>query len=198
MSPNEALAAGFRDPIDDAQRIFRAAMNALARPGSIQCLDGLPEPPAPFNKVGFALVLALTDHETPVWLDRPLSANGRCAAHVRFHTGAPVVSDPLRSTFAVVTQLGTHGALPSLATGSLEYPDRSTTLILQVEHLWEGDGLLLRGPGIESTARLAISPLPQGFIATMAANHELFPCGVDVLLASDTSLAALPRTTVLE
>jgi alpha-D-ribose 1-methylphosphonate 5-triphosphate synthase subunit PhnH len=198
MSASDQLLPGFRDPVGDAQRVFRAMLNALSRPGSVHVLRDLPEAPAPFNSVAAALILALADHETRVWLDDAFAADGRAVGHVRFHTGATIVRDPSASTFAVVSAAGRMPPASRLATGTLEYPDRSTTLILQVEHLAEGSGFTLRGPGIETTSRLLAGPLPAGFLADMVANRALFPCGFDVVLASSTALAGLPRTTIIE
>ncbi|HKD29941.1 MAG TPA: phosphonate C-P lyase system protein PhnH, partial [Xanthobacteraceae bacterium] len=55
-------------------------------------------------------------------------------------------------------------------------------------------GLRLSGPGIRGSCALSAAPLPADFAARMRTNRALFPCGVDIILASDTMLAALPRS----
>ncbi|MGE0698447.1 MAG: phosphonate C-P lyase system protein PhnH [Hyphomicrobiaceae bacterium] len=197
MMAVDQVLPGLHDPVDDAQRIFRAAMNALARPGRVHHLVDLPSPPPPFNKVACALILALADHETQVWLDEPFARDGAAEAHIRFHTGARIVRDPAASTFAIVSDPRRMAPMSTFSKGSLQYPDRSTTVIVQLESLHEGPGLTLRGPGIETSTRLAAAPLPTWFRTAMAENRALFPCGIDVLLASTTSLAGLPRTTAI-
>ncbi len=91
-------------------------------------------------------------------------------------------------------------ALPALdrfAFGSNEYPDRSTTLILQVESLTQGQPFELRGPGIEGTAMLRASIQPADLFERLAINAALFPRGIDLVLVADDAIVALPRTTRL-
>ena len=90
--------------------------------------------------------------------------------------------------------------LPSLdrfAFGSNEYPDRSTTLILQVESLTDGPVVELRGPGIDGSAALRASIQPQDLFERLAINATLFPRGIDVVLVHDDAIVAIPRTTRL-
>jgi alpha-D-ribose 1-methylphosphonate 5-triphosphate synthase subunit PhnH len=54
----------------------------------------------------------------------------------------------------------------------------------------------LRGPGIADSVSLSAQPLPPDFLDRLAANHALFPRGVDVIMLSATSVAALPRSVV--
>ena len=87
-------------------------------------------------------------------------------------------------------------ALSAFAQGTPDYPDRSTTLILQVETLTTA-GWKLEGAGILGTTRFSAAPLPADFAVQMRANHAAFPCGVDLLFATRASLAALPRSTCI-
>ncbi len=89
-------------------------------------------------------------------------------------------------------------ALPDVsafALGTDIYPDRSTTLILQVDSLSSGLSLHLAGPGIKGRAHLAAAGLPADIAPRLAANQALFPRGVDLVLAGPEGVAALPRTT---
>jgi alpha-D-ribose 1-methylphosphonate 5-triphosphate synthase subunit PhnH len=66
--------------------------------------------------------------------------------------------------------------------------------VLQVERLSDNGGLWLSGPGIRGGRALSASPLPADFAARMRANRALFPRGLDIILASATMVAALPRS----
>lgn len=179
------------------QATFRAVMNAMARPGRVNALTALPADwPAPLNAGAAAIALCLFDFETPVWLDAP-ARDGDAAAWLRFHTGARVTADPLAAAFALVTDPGRAAADPGFALGSLDYPDRSTTLVLQVEGFGAGVPLTLSGPGISGTTAFSAAPLPGDFSARIAANAELAPRGSDFILASASAVAALPRSTRL-
>jgi len=190
-----AVAAGFAKPVLAAQTAFRTVMNASARPGTVQQLDGIAAP-APLSPTAAAIALTLLDYETPFWLDAALAAAPEVARWISFHTGAPRTLDPANAAFAFVADSAAAPPFETFAPGSAEYPDRSTTVVLQVDHLseGEGDGFILRGPGIAGAHRLAAAPLPEDFLERLAENRALFPRGVDVLIVCAGAVAALPRS----
>lgn len=189
-------AKGFDDPVFDGQATFRAAMWALARPGRVEAVSAALEPPAPLSREAAALVLALCDYETPLWLDARLAGVPAVAAFLRFHTGAVIVEDPREARFALVADPREMPDFSVFAQGSPDYPDASATLIVQVEAF--GDGLTLEGPGIEGRAAFGAAPLPADFVPRMAANRALFPLGVDLLLAGAGGVAGLPRSVTVK
>ncbi len=71
---DHSLGGGFSDPVFQSQAAFRAIMDAMARPGSVQPLDDANlVPPASLSR-GVALVtLTVCDHDTPVWLGPALA-----------------------------------------------------------------------------------------------------------------------------
>jgi alpha-D-ribose 1-methylphosphonate 5-triphosphate synthase subunit PhnH len=188
-----AVTAGFAEPVLAAQATFRTVMDAMARPGTVRRLDGIAAP-APLSPVAAAIALTLLDYETPFWLDGPLAAAPEIARWISFHTGAARTSDPARAAFAFVADAAAAPPFQTFALGSQEYPDRSTTLVLQVERLSEGEGVTLRGPGIAGARRLAASPLPADVLDRLADNRARFPRGVDLLLVAADAVAALPRS----
>jgi alpha-D-ribose 1-methylphosphonate 5-triphosphate synthase subunit PhnH len=191
------LAPGFADPVHDAQAAFRAVMDALARPGRVRPLEPGLAPPAPLTPELAALALALTDADTPVWLDAALAGEPDVAAYLRFHTGAPLTDDPTRAAFALVREPGRCPPLRRFAPGTPAYPDTATTLVLAFDAMTDGEGLRLAGPGIRGTARLALEPLPDGLVGQLAENHAGFPLGVDLILTAPGRVAGLPRSTAV-
>jgi alpha-D-ribose 1-methylphosphonate 5-triphosphate synthase subunit PhnH len=192
------LRPGFRDPVHDAQGVFRAVLDALARPGTIHAITTRLDPPEPLTPELAAIALALTDGDTPVWLDPALAASPEVAAYLRFHTGAPLTDDPARAAFAFVREAGRCPPLATFAQGSPAYPDGSTTLVLALDALDTGAGLRLTGPGIRGTADLALAPMPPGWPGALRENHAGFPLGVDGLLTAPGRVAGLPRSTAVE
>lgn len=180
-----ALSGGFSQAPQQSARAFRAAMNAMARPGTIQMVEGA-TPPAPMSVAAGVLALTLLDAETPVYLAGALD----CAAvrdWITFHTGAPFAGREF-CAFAI----GSWDDLLPLQgyrIGTSEYPDRSAMLIVEMPVL-TASGTTLRGPGIAETAALNL-PDP----ALMARNAALFPLGLDFFLTQGDALAALPRST---
>lgn len=180
-----AMTGGFQNGAHQSARAFRALMNAIARPGQIEVLSG-GKAPAPVSEAAATLILTLADKDTPIHL-----ASGWDVPEVRdwitFHTGAPLVGADSAS-FA----LGDWASLmptSRFAVGTSEYPDRSTTLIVEMDVL-AATGAELRGPGIKDVAYLS---LPEE--AAFQANARQFPLGLDFYFTAGARVAALPRTT---
>jgi alpha-D-ribose 1-methylphosphonate 5-triphosphate synthase subunit PhnH len=197
MTTFAELPAGFADKVLSAQSTFRSVMDAMARPGSVQRIAAVSCAPSQMMRGTAAIALTLFDHDTPVWLDPAVSETSDVTKWLKFHTGAPVIADPSICSFALIGDARALPALDRFAFGSNEYPDRSTTLILQVESLTEGSSLELRGPGIDGTAGLRARVQPADLFERLAINGALFPRGIDVVLVADNCIVAIPRTTRL-
>jgi alpha-D-ribose 1-methylphosphonate 5-triphosphate synthase subunit PhnH len=197
MTTVAELPAGFADKVLSAQSTFRSVMDAMARPGSVQRIASEAGTPAGMMRGTAALALTLFDHDTPIWLDPAMSAASEVARWLKFHTSAPVVADSSMASFALVGDPQSLPALDRFAFGSNEYPDRSTTLILQVESLTDGAVIELQGPGIDGTAVLRASIQPRDLFERLTVNAALFPRGIDAVLVHDDAIVALPRTTRL-
>ena len=189
--------AGFADKVLSAQSTFRSVMDAMARPGSIQRITSAAGTPPAMMQGTAAIALTLFDHDTPIWLDPRMSATPDVGKWLKFHTSAPVVADSSIASFALVGDPQNLPALDRFAFGSSEYPDRSTTLILQVESLGDGPAVELQGPGIDGSAALRASIQPHDLFERLSTNAPLFPRGIDVVLVHDDCIVAIPRTTRL-
>jgi alpha-D-ribose 1-methylphosphonate 5-triphosphate synthase subunit PhnH len=197
MTSVAELPAGFADKVLSAQSTFRSVMDAMARPGGIQRIASAAGTPVTMMRGTAAIALTLFDHDTPVWLDGRMSATADVAKWLKFHTSAPVIADSSIASFALVGDPENLPPLDRFAFGSNEYPDRSTTLILQVESLTEGPAVELEGPGIDGSATLRASIQPQDLFERLTINAGLFPRGIDVVLVHDNAIVAIPRTTRL-
>jgi alpha-D-ribose 1-methylphosphonate 5-triphosphate synthase subunit PhnH len=180
------LSPGFADPVADAQSCFRSVLDAMARPGQVHTISGV-SAPTPLCDAAAAVLLALADHETPLWLD---PAAARASAWIAFHTGAPVVA-AAEATFAMALSLPD---LAGLSDGTDEMPETSATVILQVACLTTGQRFVLEGPGLREPRIIAIDGLPTDFVAIWQRNHALYPRGVDLILCAGDQLTALPRS----
>jgi alpha-D-ribose 1-methylphosphonate 5-triphosphate synthase subunit PhnH len=188
------LAPAFGDPVRGSQAVFRSVMDAMARPGTIVATGGLAQAPQPLGLVAAAVAHTLIDYETPVWLDPALAQSPEVAAWLRFHTGARLTDDPRQAAFGFIAAPPRLPPFEAFCQGSMEYPDRATTLVLQVERLSDNGDFWLSGPGIRGSRALSASPLPADFVARMRANRARFPRGLDIIVASATTVAALPRS----
>ncbi len=195
MTTIAELPPGFADKVLSAQSTFRSVMDAMARPGSVQRIVPGAGTPGAMMRGTAAIALTLFDHDTPLWLDARMAESADVVKWLKFHTGAPVVQDCAIASFALI---GDGAALPALerfALGTSEYPDRSTTVILQVDSLDAGRSVELRGPGINGVAVLRASIKPFDLFERLHLNEALFPRGIDVVLVADDAVVAIPRTT---
>jgi alpha-D-ribose 1-methylphosphonate 5-triphosphate synthase subunit PhnH len=190
------LPPGFADKVLSAQSTFRSVMDAMARPGTVSRISAAAGTPASLMRGTAAIALTLFDHDTPVWLDVIMSATPDIGRWLKFHTSAPVIAEPSASHFAVIGDARDVPPLDRFAFGSSEYPDRSTTLIVQVDSLTTGPAWELRGPGIDGSAVLQAT-IQGNLFEQLAVNAALFPRGVDVVLVHDDMIVAIPRTTRL-
>lgn len=184
----DALSGGFANPSLQSAHAFRALLEAMARPGTIHAVTGA-RPPPPLSTAAGVALLTLADPTTPVHLAGAAGCTA-VADWLRFHVGAPLVEAE-----AAMLAVGTWASLRPLARfpiGEIDYPDRSATLIIEMDHL-EPEGPLLRGPGIRNSTQLS---LPE--VTTFRANRAMFPLGLDFILACGDRLAALPRSTIVE
>jgi alpha-D-ribose 1-methylphosphonate 5-triphosphate synthase subunit PhnH len=187
------MLPGFSNSVLSAQSTFRAVMDAFARPGRIVALKASIEPPAPLMLGTAAIALTLFDQDSPVWIDAGDHA-AAAATWLRFHTGAPVGSRPADCVFAIVTDSTRLPRFEKFNLGSQDYPDRSTTAIVQVGALRGGPAIQLSGPGIRDRETIAPTSLPGNFSMQLFANRTLFPRGIDLVLVAGSDVIAVPRS----
>src|SRR5260370_2831706 len=125
--------SGFADQVFDAQVSFRAVMDAMANPGRVEKLAIAPDAPAGLAPALAAAALTLIDHDTPVFLDQAFAQDREIATSLSFYTGCRFIDDSSRALFALIGDPARCLDLARFGQGTLEYPDRSTTLLIQVE-----------------------------------------------------------------
>jgi alpha-D-ribose 1-methylphosphonate 5-triphosphate synthase subunit PhnH len=216
-----AVGAGFADPVQAAQQVFRAVLEAMSRPGRVQtlsaaALQGLvdvgprrADAPAASNAGAAmtAVLLALLDTETRLWLDPSMA--GR-AQHLRFHTGVRLVEQALQADFlALPARAATADLWTQACAGSDEQPQCGATVLVEVPvlhakdptgtdattHRGDAMSLQLAGPGIQLRHDLWVGGLSTAFWQARAALEPALPRGVDLILCCGNRLAALPRST---
>ncbi len=185
MNAANHFAGGFSAPATDAAHAFRAAMNAMARPGQSFDITGA-TPPEGISTAAGTLLLTLCDPETKLFLADDVDSEA-LRAWITFHTGAPIVAAG-EADFA----LGGWDALMPLdqyRIGTSEYPDRSTTLIIE-QPAFGAPNAVLSGPGIKDQIKM---DLPD--VAQLQRNTVMFPLGLDFFFTAGTQVMALPRSS---
>ncbi|POH73136.1 phosphonate C-P lyase system protein PhnH [Arthrobacter glacialis] len=188
---------GFANPVHDAQQVFRAVLEALARPGTRHSIEANLNPPEPLGASTGAVILTLCDEQTPIWLDPTLRASSAVGGWIAFHTGARIVENAGEALFVIASSPKAAPTLADLMQGTDEEPHRSATLIIDAQGSRSIGNLVASGPGISGTIGWDGVGLPIGFLPQWRENGMLFPCGVDIVLAAETTVQGLPRTTAL-
>ena len=183
--------ASFRDPVFGAQTAFRQIMRAMASPGRIEHLDGDVLPPAGMGQASATLLLTLCDLETAVWFSDSQSSAAR---FLRFFADVRLVEAPGEADFAFIHPGGAFPPLGQFRCGDDQYPDRSATLVVEIESFEGGMPVSLTGPGIQDPEVIAPLGLPEDFWAQWSQNHMLYPCGVDLFLICGPAVMGLPRS----
>lgn len=215
------LGTAMSNPIAGTQACFRAALQALSRPGRIVAVPpaataGLRVPATrgrdgtadvPMAEATAALLLTLLDAECAVRLYGAFDHDAM-QAWLRFHTGARVALPGEPAAFTVARAADVRAALwEALDLGSDEAPQRGGTLIVEVPRLlaiedepWLPNPaalmrLRLRGPGIEDEHAISVGGLPEAFWRHRIGLEPRFPRGFELLLTRGRWLAAVPRST---
>lgn len=184
------MGLGFSDPVMSGHGAFRSVMMALAEPGTVHLVPAPLDPPTTMSPAMVAIGLSLADFETSLWID----AGPAAQSYLRFHTGAQIVSAPHSASFGFVTKPMDMPALAAFAQGTLEYPDRSTTILIDVASLDRRGPWRMSGPGIRGVRHFGIS-VPDELTEQIVKSRTSFPCGVDLIFCKGNEIAALPRST---
>lgn len=218
-----AIIAGFDNPVHDSQHCFKQLMSAMAEPGTIQTL-AIKNTPDGLHRSSYQLALTLFDTHTRIAVSASLQS-ATIIDPLVFHCGCSFVDlQPVNAAgenalnenalnesvlnkadfiLADISEWSEVLSSSALSYGDPEYPDRSTTLILQVPEIADKPiagalELVLAGPGIESTRSVSISGLQANIVEQWRQNQQRFPLGIDLLVCAPDALLALPRTCRLE
>jgi len=187
------FSGGFENAPAQCASVFRAVLMAMARPGTLHEISYKIRPPALLSPTTAAVVLTLADQDTPLWLS-PALTNRQVESYIKFHTGAPLVGEQSSSTFAVFKSTQ-RPELSTFSVGTAEYPDKSATLILQIDEKAAPTTVSMQGPGIEHDLTVSLPGLDQDFWHFVQTNHQLYPRGLDFLFCLSDGIIACPRTS---
>jgi alpha-D-ribose 1-methylphosphonate 5-triphosphate synthase subunit PhnH len=179
------------DPVHDTRSTFRALVDAMARPGTVESV--------PVTPADHAVLATLVDHEVTIateddQLVEALSNAGRYEPA------------PLDGADLVHACGSTDGRIVEAERGTLKEPSDGATAVYRVDGLVgavdeASDAsvtLRIAGPGVPGHRRLGVAGLPPAEADAVATLGESFPRGVDVVLTASDQVAALPRSVTLD
>ncbi|KHT58492.1 phosphonate metabolism protein PhnH [Photobacterium gaetbulicola] len=194
------ITSAFTDAVHDSQFCFRRLLKAMSEPGTLVELDRCHGFGAMMPATSQVL-LAMADNSTPLWLSPSFLQDNTAIQNIHFHTGAATNAASEQAAFAVV-------ALDDMPTikldelafnlGNEEYPDRSTTLVIETDSLSSGHQFKLTGPGIKDERCIQLGELSSDIKNILLAQGEAFPLGLDLIFVSAEQVVAIPRSTSVE
>jgi alpha-D-ribose 1-methylphosphonate 5-triphosphate synthase subunit PhnH len=174
------------EPVRDTRETFRSLVEAMSKPGTVQ---STPE------RGDYAVVSTLVDNEIGFYteddeLREALSNQGRLRKM------------DFEDAKVVHVNGSTDGKVVDANRGTLKEPSRGSTVVYRVEELAGNEcstTVRLEGAGIpDSDSRLLSTSLPEDEINAIQEANSEFPKGVDVILTTRSTLAAIPRSSDLE
>ena len=167
------------------QTVYRAVLQATAYPGECQAL-----PPSIGTAPGWLAVAAsICDHSTAL-----ADMHGLVSTSQRDFLGCPSSATD-QAPFIVINAQQPVPDQWTPALGSLLSPEGGATLLLQVEQVGSGpQAWQLQGPGIPTQTMLHLAGMHRSWFDQRTLWCAGYPRGVDLLLCSPRTVAAIPRT----
>lgn len=189
------------DLVHDTQEVFRTFLHCMSRPGTIKNIEEIGRPIGQHDYCQhsiFVSAITLLDAET-------------CFHVVGEH--ADMIEGFLSSfTYSKVVDIQAadfifimkdakkqliKDVFKEAKKGTLTNPQRSTTILIETDHLSNGNQLIVEGPGIELTENVEIEG-SEFWITERAEAIKEYPLGVDIILIDHKSnVMCLPRTTII-
>ena len=181
---------GFKNKTFESQEAFHLILQATANPGKKVKFMNHNYSQEDLHISSVNIIFTLLDLDTNVFIQS--AQENTISNFIKLHTGSPITKNKVESDFAVVTD----GDLDfdSFNEGLDQYPDKATTLIIQIQSMSQGEDFVLSGPGIKNSNRITLSGIPHNFKEKVNANSSKFPLGVDIFLTCKNELISLPRT----
>lgn len=183
------------DPVLRHTAVFRRLLQVSSRPGNVVSLADLIRPDQlikTLNPLIELITLTLCDVETSFCF-----SSNQTAAHQLAQLSASHLVSPEQADLIVIL-LG-DDPLPLIETaktGDLISPDRSASLLIEVEKLSADQDYALSGPGIKDITHMGITGLDRAWVQAFTDKNSEFPCGIDLFLIDQyANLSAIMRTT---
>lgn len=181
------------DPVFDCQQVFKALMNAMARPGTVQSIapqaGHLEGERAPLLAAG----LTLLDNWRKFYVD----SDPELAQTLRELTyGVPAPLEEADYLFLVrpCAPEACEAALGAAKAGTLAEPDRSATFFVLLDALTGGPAMTLTGPGVDGAIQIHLPEAGSQWIRIRERMGFEFPCGIELCFVTPGGeLMAVPR-----
>ena len=179
------VASVWKAPVQ--QQNFRQLLEAMSRPGTVQSLHGIEDE----SNSLLAVLSALLDNEVSFCDNDKLLSNDD---HLLLQAKQ---DDAEEADYLLCEGNQEPGFEPRL--GTLASPELSATIVLKVDSITDGESLIeLKGPGIKEQAQCNVKGLHPQWLIKRQEWVSAFPLGVDLILADESRVMAIPRTSIIK
>jgi alpha-D-ribose 1-methylphosphonate 5-triphosphate synthase subunit PhnH len=195
------------DEVFDSQATFRALLDAMSRPGTIQKIRRITYTASPggFCRPSLSILKTLCDHRVSFSIGES-HATSEWIRYLEVNLSAPYRTVD-SADFVLFDGAAYDDGFTRIRRGSLEFPEGSATALLFIARLSAGPDdtegpvcdLTVAGPGVNGRARLSVTGLDPTYVAERKRSNRAFPLGIDLFLVDpDGLVAGVPRTSTVE
>lgn len=180
--------------VHNTQKHYRELVDLFSRPGEVRISTFDIPNFTNFSDAVLATVLTLFDNEITFY-----TQDQKDAGEFQTLTGGQCVTNPTDAGYIVVKAHALmEDLLKMLKVGTLGSPEKSATLIVEVDSIGEGQKFSLKGPGIKTVNEIEMTLDPKWMEMRTTLCSE-FPLGIDLILIDrHNQLTVIPRTTKVE
>ena len=178
------------DPVFDCQEVFKALMNAFAKPGKVFSIEKNVEKLEGQCASLTAAAMVLLDN----WRSFYVEGDAALEEELREQTyGVPAAMDEADYLF-FPGQGDPWQALAQAKPGTLPEPHKSATLFVLADSLEGGAPFSLTGPGVDGGISVSLPERYRVWLEARDAQGHEFPCGVDLyFLTPQGQVMGIPR-----
>jgi alpha-D-ribose 1-methylphosphonate 5-triphosphate synthase subunit PhnH len=200
-----SLLPAFTDEATDSQIIFRNILKAMSEPGTIIDIDrSFVQYNRHYSKnihqkklsYLWSIAQTLLDSDCLLFIC-PSISDEFFLQSLAFYTGVNFTYDIKQADF-IFMSIHELKDLNDLNCGDVEKPHLSSTALVYVDAMSAQEQIILSGPGIKESKPLALAGLDEEKISILNNNYKLYPCGMDFIFCSETSMTAIPRSTKIK
>lgn len=180
--------------VHTTQHVYRQLVNAASRPGHVETLTEDVKNYTNFSNAALLTALTLFDNEISFF-----TTNAAMEKEVRVLTGGVSNQNYQAADFIISKEADLKEEyFTDTLKGVLISPEKSVTLLIDVDSIGEGQTYRLSGPGIKETTDISLS-LAKDWLALRNEACIEFPLGIDLLLTDKNNQAVfIPRTSKVE
>lgn len=189
------------DLVHDTQKAYRKVVNSMSRPGTINTLKDECEIlnlGVNINKGALLLMMMLLDREVTYSIE--CENKDICIKEITQLTYSKCVnSEDADFLFILkdVMQNEVYDALEKTKIGTLIDPQKSATVIYEVDDFDNGHSFELKGPGIDGKIEVSLN-LSKELLKIRDLKNWEYPLGIDfIFIDSKYRIICIPRTTVI-